>query len=136
VLQLEYVDIVLLAGLHQSPAVHACVRHAWDRLIASSGRTSMTSIKRDIGCSQRHLITQFKREIGVTPKVLARMLRFSEATRAMQTGHVTSLADVALRSGYYDQSHFNRDARQFAGTTPGELLASLRKHRGSRALLG
>jgi AraC-like DNA-binding protein len=31
------------------------------------------------------------------------------------------LARVALEAGYYDQSHFIRELRRFAGMTPGEL---------------
>ena len=30
-----------------------------------------------------------------------------------------------VRAGYYDQSHLNRDVREFAGTTPGQLMESL-----------
>lgn len=32
---------------------------------------------------------------------------------------------TALRYDYFDQSHLARDARQCAGTTPGDLLKSL-----------
>ena len=44
------------------------------------------------------------------------------------------LADLAINSGYYDQSHLNRDVREFAGTTPGELLESLLPDRGGFAV--
>ena len=84
----------------------------------------------EVGWSQRHFIARFKHEIGVSPKVFARMLRFGRIVRAIRAGQIADLADLAVASGYYDQSHLNRDVREFAGTTPGELLASLLPGRG------
>lgn len=59
------------------------------------------------------------------PKVFARMLRFGRVVRDFRTGRAGDLADIALGAGYCDQSHLNRDAREFAGVTPGQLRASL-----------
>jgi methylphosphotriester-DNA--protein-cysteine methyltransferase len=112
--------------------VPAGVRCAWHRLVASSGRSSIASIVQEVGWSQRHFIAQFRHEIGVSPKVFARMLRFGRVVRAIRAGQ-TDLADLAIASGYYDQSHLNRDVREFAGTTPGELLESLLPDRGGFA---
>jgi AraC-like DNA-binding protein len=52
--------------------------------------------------------------------------RVQRFTRALQT--VGGTADVgwtelALTCGYYDQSHFNRDFREFAGMSPSQFLA-------------
>ena len=52
------------------------------------------------------------------PKPLARILRFERAAARLRQG--AALADAALDSGYYDQAHFNRDFRAFAGVTPTE----------------
>src|SRR5262245_1709847 len=121
----EYLDRALIARLRGSREVPPAVRYAWRQLMASSGRSNIASIVREVGCSQRHFIARFKHEIGVTPKVLARMLRFGQVGRALRAGNTGDLADVALSAGYFDQSHLNRDARDFAGVTPGELRKSL-----------
>ena len=62
------------------------------------------------------------------------MLRFGYVVRAIRGGQTGDLADIAAASGYYDQSHLSRDVREFAGTTPGELLASLLPDRGGVAV--
>lgn len=114
--------------------VPAGVRCAWHRLVASCGRSSIASIVQEVGWSQRHFIAQFKHEIGVSPKVFARMLRFGRVVRAIRAGQAADLADLAVVSGYYDQSHLNRDACEFAGTTPGELVEHLLPDRGGFAV--
>ena len=120
-----YLDRVLLTTAQNAVTIPTGVRHAWHQLLASSGRASIASIRADIGWSERHFIAQFRHELGVTPKVLARMLRFGRFTHAIRQGEIGTLADGAHRCGYFDQSHLSRDAREFAGATPGELLASL-----------
>ena len=102
---------------------------AWHRLVASGGRVSIGAIVGEIGCSQRHLIAQFRQEIGLTPKTLARVLRFGRAVRIIKAGGA-ELSDIALDCGYYDQAHFSRDFRAFAGVTPTELIASQLPDRG------
>lgn len=121
----DMLDQVLTARLGHAPGVPAGVRCAWHRLIASSGRASIASIVQETGWSQRHLIARFRHEIGVAPKVLARLLRFGRVVRTIRAGAAGDLAELALRHGYYDQSHLHRDAREFAGLPPGALVKSL-----------
>ena len=72
----------------------------------------------EVGWSRRHLAATVNRELGMAPKALARLLRFERALQRLRAG--ADLVDVALDSGYYDQAHFNRDFRAFAGVTPTE----------------
>jgi len=60
----------------------------------------------------------------VSPKVLARMLRFGRVLQALRRDPGSDLLGVALDAGYYDQSHLNRDVQAFAGITPGALVRS------------
>jgi AraC-like DNA-binding protein len=78
----------------------------------------------EVGWSHKHLVTQFTEQIGLTPKVLARVLRFGRAAHLLQQSHRGQLAEIANACGYFDQAHFTRDFHAFAGVTPTQLLSS------------
>jgi AraC-like DNA-binding protein len=121
----EWLDRALIAHMCSSASVPIGVRWAWDRIIDSHGNLPIGSVVREVGWSRRHFIDRFKHELGVSPKVFARMMRFGRVVRRLRAGRTTDLAGLALEAGYYDQSHLNRDAREFAGETPGALVRSL-----------
>jgi AraC-like DNA-binding protein len=89
---------------------------AWRRLLATDGAVPVASLAAELGWSRRHLAVRFREELGMPPKALARIVRFERALERLRAGH--DLAALALDAGYYDQAHFNRDFRAFAGTTP------------------
>jgi AraC-like DNA-binding protein len=101
----------------------AGVAHAWQRLRASEGRMEIGALAREIGCSRKYLLSCFREHVGLPPKSVARVLRFERAVRLLgRAGADVRWSDLALGCGYYDQAHFIRDFRQFAGTTPGAFL--------------
>jgi AraC-like DNA-binding protein len=100
------------------------VAWAWRQLIETRGAARIGDLVHEIGWSEKHFIAQFRHHIGLPPKTFARVLRFGHAVRALKTGGQVRLADVAYQCGYYDQAHFARDFRAFAGVTPTELLDS------------
>ena len=57
------------------------------------------------------------------PKAIAAILRFERAVQELRRNGRARLLEIAHDCGYYDQAHFNRDFRRFAGTTPSELIA-------------
>ena len=52
-------------------------------------------------------------------------MRFGRAVDRLRRGDRMNLTELALDCGYYDQSHFDRDFRAFAGVTPTDLLRTL-----------
>jgi AraC-like DNA-binding protein len=91
---------------------------AWRRLLESDGAVPVADLATELGWSRRHFSARFREQIGMPPKLLARVLRFERALNRLRAGD--ELVDVALDSGYYDQAHFNRDFKAFAGCTPTE----------------
>lgn len=79
------------------------------------------------------------REVGVNPATLARGYRrrfgctVGERIRALRVRHAAlelaetaeSLSDIALRAGFYDQSHFTNVFRRTLGVTPSAYRAGL-----------
>lgn len=67
-------------------------------------------------------LRQFERKclerIGYSPKFFARLARFSKAYRLRESRPDLSWTAIAHDSGYFDQMHFIRDFKQFAGLTP------------------
>ena len=84
----------------------------------------------DAGLSARHFRRECLERTGVSPKYLRRILRFRAAVERIRAlaAHSSqpSWAQLAAACEYYDQAHFIRDFREFAGCTPGRFLQSLR----------
>jgi AraC-like DNA-binding protein len=120
----EVLDDVLSVAVTNGPRPAPEVAWLWHELAGSAGARSISELAADIGWSRRHLATRFRREIGLSPKTLARVLRFQRAVRRLREGSPGTLAAVAAECGYYDQAHFNREFRTFAGCTPREFLAA------------
>lgn len=76
--------------------------------------------------STRQLERRFQDVAGVSPKTLARTIRFDEIRNRLMFEPDASLTDLAYEFGYTDQAHFIRDFKDFAGKTPGEFAAEMR----------
>ncbi|TDN35788.1 AraC family transcriptional regulator [Hymenobacter sp. UV11] len=72
-------------------------------------------------------VRQFERKsyerLGLSPKVYSRMIRFSHAYKYKETAPQLSWTEIAHRCGYFDQMHFIRDFKFFAGFAPSLLKA-------------
>lgn len=67
--------------------------------------------------SKTALIRAFTREKGVTPYRYLESIRINEAKKLLERG--IPAAEVALHTGFSDQSHFTNFFRMFIGLTPG-----------------
>jgi len=92
-----------------------------------SAELSLDQVILHSGLSVRHFRRLCLERAGVSPKHLSRILRFRKAVgriTAVKGLAQPSWADFAVACGYYDQAHFIREFRQFAGCTPGRFLQS------------
>ncbi len=94
------------------------VRYAAAEMDRLDGRLSVEHLSDGVNLSRRQFERLYSREVGVPPKEACRIARFRAALRLMSSQTELSLAAVAVSAGYYDQSHFHRDFRRFAGLSP------------------
>jgi AraC-like DNA-binding protein len=118
-------DAFLLARLDAAPRVAAELEHAWARLDATAGALPIARLAAEVGWSRRHLAARFTSEVGLSPKAVARILRFARVTGVLRAQGGRGLAEIAYAAGYADQAHLNRDFRAFAGTTPTDYAARM-----------
>lgn len=122
--RLAWTEAWLARRLSAGPARGAAaVSHAVARLHATGGTVPVGVLCEELGWSRRHLAARFREHVGVTPKAMARLVRFERAVAALAAGDRPELARVALDCGYADQAHFTREFRAFAGMPPGAYVA-------------
>ncbi|HTZ72093.1 MAG TPA: helix-turn-helix domain-containing protein [Acetobacteraceae bacterium] len=83
----------------------------------------IADIAADIGWSRKHLADRTRDATGVGPRSFRRLLRFQHLTALLRQTRAPSMAALAQEAGYCDQSHMNREFREFAAMTPGTFLA-------------
>ncbi len=130
----------------------ALLRQLVHYIHAEQGRLTVRDLAQQSHYSDRTLRRLFQQELGVSPKEWSDMMRFQAVLRHLQmndaysiamdtsspssafTSHssITAIAEVipqsltlselAVRFGYYDQSHLNLAFNRYYGLTPGQLL--------------
>jgi AraC-like DNA-binding protein len=116
----------LVAQLRHPLEHHGAVRAALEH-IARPG-VAVADVADRVGLSHRRLIELFTAEVGVPPKLFGRLQRFQRAVAYVQEAPSVDWAELAVRCGYYDQSHLIRDFGEFSGFSPADLL----RHRSDR----
>ncbi|MGY1811040.1 helix-turn-helix domain-containing protein [Blastococcus sp. SYSU D00669] len=116
-------DAALLARLSGSRgAVPPEVGEAWRLTVTGDGRRRVEEVAAAVGWSRRHLSEQFRLATGIGPKQAARIARFEAARRLLLGPGRPSLAEIAVRCGYADQPHLQREWRALAGCSIGTWL--------------
>lgn len=67
---------------------------------------------------------RFKFLTGVTPKTMARLIRFESIRNMLIINPLRRATDLAQDFGYTDQAHFIHDFKAFATLTPSEFVSN------------
>jgi len=86
-------------------------------ILASNGQLSLDEVLTQTQLNERQLERYFKTHIGVSPKFYCRIIRFSYIFKLASSEH-PNWAAISAQSGFYDQSHFIKNFKEFTGEEP------------------
>lgn len=103
------------------------VKMATDILFQQQGFTDIIKLAFEVNLSIRNLERKFDEMVGISPKLLARVIRFDQIKNKLVLNPETSLTRLSFHHGYFDQSHFIHDFKLFTGKTPSVFKAEVMK---------
>lgn len=115
----QLLENCLVAKMCDQAAAHRAV-NATMRLLGNSEQIRVRDVAERVGLSQRRLIDLFAARVGLTPKLFSRVRRFQCAVTLADQTESAEWVQIALESGYFDQSHMINDFVELCGFTPAE----------------
>lgn len=130
----DFLTLLILHGhtdatsLPRSPHDHTAVRSAREYIAAHFTESiSLARLSRVTEFSPFHLQRIFFRQTGLPPHAYQTQLRINRAKELLREHQ--SLCDVAIKTGFADQSHLTRQFRRLVGVTPGRYAAEFNRAR-------
>ncbi|SOE23682.1 AraC-type DNA-binding protein [Spirosomataceae bacterium TFI 002] len=78
---------------------------------------TLDSLEKQFKVNKFKLLKVFKKRIGLSPLEYQTAIRIENSKQLFYED--ISLTEIALESGYYDQSHFTHSFKKYVGVTPG-----------------
>ena len=86
-------------------------------LIETNGVISIERLAKEVGYGTRYLRQLFTDYIGHSSKELANMIRMQKTLQCLLDNPDQKLSDIAIKYGFSDQSHMNREFKKYMGVT-------------------
>lgn len=90
-------------------------------MLTARGDVRIARVIANSGLSASQFQRRFSMQVGMSPKLFARTIRFDSVLRAHRQYPNKPWTDIIHEFGYFDQAHFIRDCRAFAGLPPHNL---------------
>lgn len=114
----EFLERKLIKAKKQPPGVFETIKY----IIQTNGSTSVEELAKHSFRSTRQFERNFKQFTGFAPKLFSRIVRFQTAL-SKYGNKGKPLTEIAYECGYYDQSHFIQDFKEFSGHNPKEYFS-------------
>ncbi len=117
--RIKILEAFLISRLSQKEADLLAVA-AVTQIKVSNGLISISKLADDLNISQSRLEKRFRAIVGASPKKFSSIVRLQYIIKELPK--TDSLTSLAYDAGYFDQAHFIKDFKAFAGQTPQQFL--------------
>lgn len=116
------VEQLLLSQLRDI-AADQLIDEAVRLIVQSKGTVRIKELNERLFISPSPFEKRFRKQVGTSPKKFASIVRFNALLDDLK--QATSLTSLSYEHRFFDQAHFIKDFRQFAGETPDRFKAHL-----------
>src|SRR5690606_3493575 len=89
-----------------------------DFIDQNSGMVSIEEVLTKFKFSRRYLEKKFLEKVGISPKLYARIKRFSYLSNIVANSKKIDWQDIVFENGFHDQSHLVKDYKAFNRMSP------------------
>lgn len=93
-----------------------------DMVYESNGVIRISEMAEKTGYSERYINKVFIEEMGFSPKTFCKIIQFQKALEFLNYGAPSKMTKAAVDLGFYDQSQFIKDFKNYCGMTPKQYL--------------
>jgi AraC-like DNA-binding protein len=114
----KFIEKKLALNYYTDPPLFASIHY----IIQTKGTIKIEDLAAQHFLSSRQFERKFKTFSGFSPKLYSRIIRFQSAIKQYGNKNKT-LTKIAYDCGYFDQSHFIHDFKEFSGYHPKQYFS-------------
>ena len=122
---IQRVEHFLWTKINQHPSTTAPSLEYALQYMQTNKVYAVKDIREKVYLSERTMQRHFLRHIGMTPKQYARICRYNAVRQHLLESDEPDWLEAVYTFGYHDQSHFIKEFKEFAGTTPAQYADTL-----------
>lgn len=103
-------------------SVQNLLNYCVNRILVTRGRLLVTHLEYETNYSIRYIRKLFNKYIGHSPKELSVIVRVQNTLQFILKNPTAKLGYVAIKFGFSDQSHMNREFNRILNTTSGRII--------------
>lgn len=116
----QALENILLANLIEGDSKMELTQNIANCIIAHNGIITVDQLSHEFFYSTRYINKLFNEQVGMAPKRFCEIVQIQNVLNTICVGQET-MADIAVQTGYYDQSHMNHVIKKLLNTTSSKL---------------